>query len=294
MDNHPTNKGLLLKKARESKGISLETVHESTKIPMDALRSIEEGYTIRTLSQFYYRGFLKIYAQYLDIDINMVVDDYHPRRTISDPLPKIKHEEQEKEQKKEGPAQDIRSVMTPKIQDWIIRALVALIILLFCVKVFGFIAGKFSAKHKDTPKGSVVSGKKNPVKLKKVPAPEKKKTVAEEKTAPKETPVQEVKPVPVVTPQAVDQEAGKHIDVVVRAKKDNWLQVKVDGAVVFRATLKKGATETWRAKDSLELSGKDVGNLEFEFNGKIIGPVGRENRGAKRIIFDHNGFSVKQ
>ena len=46
-------KGSLLKKVREAKGISLEVVHEHTKIPLDALRALEEGYTIRTLSPFY-------------------------------------------------------------------------------------------------------------------------------------------------------------------------------------------------------------------------------------------------
>ena len=35
--------GAILKKARESQGLSLEIVHEATKIPMDALRAIEEG-----------------------------------------------------------------------------------------------------------------------------------------------------------------------------------------------------------------------------------------------------------
>jgi len=54
-----THKGLILKQARESKGIPLQTVHEVTKIPLDALKAIEEGYKIRTLSDFYYSHILK-------------------------------------------------------------------------------------------------------------------------------------------------------------------------------------------------------------------------------------------
>ena len=69
----PTSKGQFLKSVRESKGIALRTVHDATKIPLDALKAIEEGYTIRSLSSFYLRGFLKIYAQYLDININEIL-----------------------------------------------------------------------------------------------------------------------------------------------------------------------------------------------------------------------------
>jgi len=66
----------ILKNARESQGLSLEIVHEATKIPLDALRAIEEGYTIRMLSPFYYNGFVKMYAQYLNIDVAQVIADY--------------------------------------------------------------------------------------------------------------------------------------------------------------------------------------------------------------------------
>ena len=90
MENRPQNKGQILKRLRESKGIALETVHESTKIPMDALKAIEEGYTIRTLSSFYYRGFLKIYAQFLKVDVGEVLDDYHPEKI---PPPKVEKKE---------------------------------------------------------------------------------------------------------------------------------------------------------------------------------------------------------
>ena len=48
----------ILKSTRMARGLTLEIVHEATKIPMDALRAIEEGYSVRILSPFYYRGFI--------------------------------------------------------------------------------------------------------------------------------------------------------------------------------------------------------------------------------------------
>ena len=67
-------KGRIFKEARESKGITLETVQEVTKIPMDVLRAIEEGYTVRNISPFYFKGFLKMYAQYLNLDIREIIE----------------------------------------------------------------------------------------------------------------------------------------------------------------------------------------------------------------------------
>jgi len=61
--------GSKLKQVRESKGISLEDVQSETKIPIDILRSIERDETIRKLSPIYLKGFLKIYAKFLGVEL---------------------------------------------------------------------------------------------------------------------------------------------------------------------------------------------------------------------------------
>src|SRR5271165_5720806 len=66
----------ILKDTREGKGLTLEIVHEATKIPMDVLRAIEEGYSVRILSPFYYRGFIKIYSEFLGLDVGEMYKQY--------------------------------------------------------------------------------------------------------------------------------------------------------------------------------------------------------------------------
>jgi len=78
VEEEKQSSGMKLKTTREEKGYTLETIHEATKIPLDVLRAIEEGYTVRTLSPFYLKGFLKMYAKYLDVDINDIIEDYKP------------------------------------------------------------------------------------------------------------------------------------------------------------------------------------------------------------------------
>src|ERR1700691_55398 len=71
-----SEKPSILKNTRLAKGLTLEIVHEATKIPMDALRSIEEGYSSRILSPFYYRGFIKIYAEFLGLNVAEMYKEY--------------------------------------------------------------------------------------------------------------------------------------------------------------------------------------------------------------------------
>ena len=85
MDNR-AQKGLVLKQAREAKGISLEAVQEATKIPLDSLKAIEEGYRVRTLTDFYYRAFIKLYARYLKLDISSILGDYKPEEALPKPI----------------------------------------------------------------------------------------------------------------------------------------------------------------------------------------------------------------
>ena len=92
------NKSSILKDTREAKGLTLEIVHEATKIPMDALRAIEEGYSVRILSPFYYRGFIKIYAEFLGLDVGEIYKQYglnqppKPASTVSLSAIKPSHE----------------------------------------------------------------------------------------------------------------------------------------------------------------------------------------------------------
>src|ERR1039457_935210 len=78
------DKPSILKSTRVAKGLTLEIVHEATKIPMDSLKAIEEGYSVRILSPFYYRGFIKIYAEFLGLDVGEMYKHYGLDQT---PLP---------------------------------------------------------------------------------------------------------------------------------------------------------------------------------------------------------------
>lgn len=284
--------GAILKNARESRGLSLEIVHESTKIPLDALRAIEEGYTIRMLSSFYYRGFVRMYAQYLNIDAAQVIEDYKQEE-----LPE--HIEQEIDDF-EAPKW-ITNLFTRQRKQQIVIGAGIILALFLLIKFIGFLGSRESkpAVKQEVVKKEAVKIEAGKREIKKVVQGPRK--VIRKKTpkiiAPKEAPKvmaptipKPLKPV-ISKPPAVVQ---KNVNLTVRANQNSWLRVKTDGIVVFQSTLRIGAVETWFADTEIEISGRNINRLEFELNGKMIGTLGRKDRNAKKVVITKSGLSVKQ
>ena len=295
--------GVVLKRERQAQGLSLDIVHEATKIPMDALRAIEEGYKIRMLSPFYYKGFLKMYACYLGIDVSQVIEDY---------------------KEEELPQHIDRNVEELQVSLWITnfftrrrkRQIVIAVGIILSVFLFFKIIGFFMGLAERTPtKKSVLTteaAKKEVVKQSAVKK-ETKKVVEEKRrevrqehpkiAVPKVIPKVEPKVQPALKPRPVVAVAApvpvpisvvrKEINLTVRAKQNSWLRVRADGTIVFQSTLRLGTVETWTADDEIEISGKNIDQLEFELNSKMIGTLGRKDRNAKKVVITKDGLSVK-
>lgn len=282
-------KGQILKQVREGKGLSLETVHEATKIPLDVLKAIEEGYTVRTLSPFYYRGFLKMYAQYLGVDVKKVIDDYQPEK-LHQPLPEVPVESMAL-----SSAGPFRLSLTAPQKVWLTGIVIFVFSVFLIVKVIGFFKGRTSqevgplvskATLKKERSSQVAQFAKNKPIIKEVKRGQENKGGGSTATA---------SHLPLIKESTqFSKEVRKKIHLTVRAKKDSWLQVKVDEEIVFQSTLKRGTVETWSADETIELAGRNINELEFELNGKMIGSLGREDRRAKHVVVTKNGLTVKK
>ncbi|VAX36376.1 hypothetical protein MNBD_UNCLBAC01-1018 [hydrothermal vent metagenome] len=300
-----------LKQARESKGLSLEMVHEATNIPMDVLRGIEEGYEVRTLSPFYRKGFLKIYAKYLDVELDKVSGGHQKEK-----LPKYIKKDVEEFDFKEW----VSNLLTRRQKQQAVIIIGGLLVVFLIVKfiLFIFYKPEQNVKRVEIKKVEKVVQKKNLKKEKKVKKVEKKiipkpksklKVKSKKKKAVKlikpEVKKEQPKPLPkkvtqsqsAVTPPAprptvTVPKVQKNVTLTVRAKKPCWLRVRADGHVVFQTTLRLGAVETWVADEKIEISGRNIHELEFELNGKMIGTLGRKDRRAKRLIVTKDGLKV--
>ena len=278
-------KSSILKSTREAKGLTIEIVHEATKIPMDALRAIEEGYSVRSLSPFYYRGFIKIYAEFLGLNVAEMYKHYG----IDQPaVPKSSVTIVQKVSKKEPAApnlfleqlqEGVAFIFKPKTLKLILKAVGALVLLLLLFKMGGCIASHLHQKPAVVKKNAAMTWPQ-----KRVEPPQQD----EDWPAPAPAPV-------AVKHEAVQvQSVDDKVEVAVRANRNTWIQVKADGHVVFQMTLNKGSMESWTANDRIEMQGKNIEQLDMEVNGKHVGTLGGGERRIRKVLITKEGLTVKK
>ena len=302
--------GGILKTEREARGISLDVVQEATKIPIDSLRAIEGGYKVRTLTSFYYRSFVKLYAQYLGLDpvpVLSLIPDYRPSSKIA------------VQEKKVAPASALRLARGLPVPSGILTlAQQAAVPLLAGMIVLGVISGTVflikrtlaSFEARPAIARTSTSGKdlhplaqKRFVEKKKSSQPAEAKPVLKPAVKPQEAKKGEASQ-PVVKDEAAPQvkkseetaavKPARKVVVTVRAGTTAWLKVKIDAAVVFEGSLKKGTSETWTGIKRIEISGKGIDQLEFEYNGKPQGRLARRDIKIGRVIVTPESFSVEK
>jgi len=71
----PETRGERLRKLREAKGLSLEEVHQRTKIHIRVLKALEED-AMDKISPAYVKGLLKIYCTLLGVDPKDFIEEY--------------------------------------------------------------------------------------------------------------------------------------------------------------------------------------------------------------------------
>lgn len=250
-----------LRKAREAKGLALEDVYNQTKIHPKVLEALEQDKFSELSSSLYAKSFLKIYAQYLGLEIQELLKQYLEKEGLK-----------ESEQilvlgEKRLPS----GYMGPHINQ--------LKVVASCLAVAGLclaLALRSSSPH-HAAKSSTESVKQKPrIELKREQTPI---TSGPQKMA---SVVKKI--LPAIKP--------KPLRLGIKAKEDCWIQVKSDDKVIFEDVLPRGTIEVWEAKERIDLW---VGNgiaIELQLNGK---PLGSPGRGVmKDIVITREGMRIKK
>ncbi len=265
---------VVLKEARQNKGISLDEAHKATKIHHNILRSLEEGATLG-LSHIYVKSYIKIYAKYLGIKQQELDKYFHPvAASTKEKKPHLDFHSKTKEIKvkslyKISGLANLRFKIQP-----FKKIAVVCIVLLMLVFLIGLFR-KPTAKDKDI----VILGK----------------VAINDSTSIKEAePAKIEEPEPKETKETVPVEATDALRLTIFAKEDTWMQVKQDEAAVFKGILRKATSETWQAKDSIELRIADAGTVDLELNGKTLSSLGRKGQSLESVFITKDGLVIKK
>ena len=79
--------GAILKKAREEKSLDFETIARDTTITQEYLDALEREESNVFPGEPYMVGFLKIYADYLEVDTNHIMALYKAKKIQESPPP---------------------------------------------------------------------------------------------------------------------------------------------------------------------------------------------------------------
>jgi hypothetical protein len=269
--------GNQLKKARQKKQVTLKDVYAYTKIQPDMLSALEDDNFQKIPNPVYVKSFLKEYVRYLGLDIGQILNEYAA-------LYEKKSSEEDRRAEKKPKTSMRKTIKTKHVKTirLVFAGIVLIVLLLYSFKLLGrAMQGVLEWNRLRIER----------IALKKGMTQEKPKEKPKQK--PQETP--QVKPAqPLATEKAAVKQEGVSIPeneklyLVLQATQDVWIELKRDGAIIFKSVLKKDIPREWQADDDFELWTGNASVMDITLNGVDLGSPGR---GVKRgIVINRQGI----
>ena len=245
----PESLGKILKKARESKHLSLEEISERSRIPKHIVSIIEEDRLSEIKSSFYAKSFVKTYAGFLGALDESGVKEYLAKGGVGQQqVLQKKPETISKPVVRKNEVLQIDFSIINKYKTQILVIIAGIIILWVASFVIGQ-TGKF---------------------IKSIPKKKQIKAAVVKKEAPKK--IEKDKPKDVIAAKVVKKEVSNEqsdfVELEVFASDNTWLQVKGDGEIMFTGLFKKGSKDIWRAKKEIKLEVGNSGVIKINIDGK--------------------------
>ena len=266
--------GEKLKKIRQSKGLSLEDAQKKTKIHLNILKAIE-GDSLTNLSPIYLRGFLKIYCKFLGLDPKECLPDC--KEPQAQPPANLSREAKGQPIKPPSFMENVSLKLGSFQPNKKFKKAVIFIFIILALGIILFKLGRYIASRpRPSPAVARVHKEREPVKPK-VKAPN---TAA---STPKAQ----------ISSAKLPKESSGGISLVISAKDNCLVFIKVDGHVVLHRVLEKGRSDSWKAKEKIELSLGNAGAVELIINGERFANLGRRGQQLKNItITEKDGLRI--
>ena len=254
--------GSRLKKIRQERGLSLEDVQKKTRVHLNVLRAIE-GDSISNLSPIYLKGFIKIYCGCLGLDAKDFIGPGEQRQipALNAVVGRPIGTRMEKKASFIKDASLKLGAIRPSVnlKKLIFFVVIAVIFIFLGINLVRFVSTR----------------PKNRLEKVKIAMP-----ASAPKVASRQTKINN------------DLSGGFNLGVFARGK--SWISVKVDGKVVFHGVLARGRSETWQARERVELSLGDAGAVELQVNDQRFANLGRHGQSLKNIIINKEGLRISR
>lgn len=261
--------GAFLRETRESRGKSLDEAVRVTRIGRNYLIALEEGVFGKLPNPAYVRGFLRVYAKYLEISADDLVARYDA--SLAGPIAKPA---EAKVSHKQEPATDKRDETGGR---WLVPAVLLIVTLVIAALMNGRDRGVPERKPAPTSGTAGSSAPLQPVRSSAAARPTTPVVTVDSTSSESAAP-----PLPPAT-----EPAGTGIVLKLKVNQDSWLNITIDDAVSQSYDLKAGDLIEWKAEKNFTLDLSNAGGIEAEFNGKPLRPFGEPGKSAHIVLNAH-------
>ncbi|MDR4173775.1 helix-turn-helix domain-containing protein [Bacillus nitratireducens] len=297
-----TELGQKLTEAREAKGLSIDQLHEITKIQKRHLVAIEEGNYNVLPGTFYARAFIKQYADAVGLNGEELLVEYQstiPQSEKHD-VPQVSTGQKTQETMQKSSSWPIADHM-PKI-------LIALLVIAFGVVVWFVIQALTGKDDRQVPnaqseKIEVQKAKNSPLDTKKdeekaeEPKKEEPKKEEPKKEEQKGQPAGENEIKLVGTDKitsTLEIHNNKALELEITTKDASYIGIKNEaGNDIFSGTLQAGQTQKYDLSTAKEVN-LNIGsapNVEFKLNGQVVTfPLNPEENYHQKFLIKNQGI----
>ena len=91
---------------------------------------------------------------------------------------------------------------------------------------------------------------------------------------------------------SLTQKEVSGVRLAIIAKENCMVTLKVDGKTFFQGVLMKGRSESWRAKEKMELSLSNAGAVELIVNSQHFSNIGKRKQKLNNILINKEGLHI--
>lgn len=278
--------GKTLREERERRGLSLDAIAETTKIPRRILAAIEQDEVSATQSPFFYKSFVRQYAEALHLNYSEIEEAVNSN-VKAIPVPLVPGQDHH--------APDIAPIrLHSSGARWAMPVLSLIAVMAACSALYAFIENAERPHFASIQRLTTEAASEIKAELKSV-------TSSSAGPGAIAAPLREsAKP---ATPPAAAQNTGtrenpaaipgEDISLRVAAVEKSWLSIEADGKSVYNGLLQPEDTKVFAGHDTARIRTGNAGGLTVTFNGKEIGRLGERGQ-VRTVLFTRDQYEILQ
>lgn len=240
--------GMRLREARERRGISIAQAAAETRILQRYLLALEEGDYHHLPGDVYARGFIRNYAQYLNLPAEELVEIYRAERGGSAPI------------------RVIPAAVPPKTRSCLAPSVFIVFFLVAVLAVGAYLVANALGLTRTNLAGLATA---TPTQIA-TPQPLPTASPGPTSSASSATPQPSEMLTPIVSSPTITPTTGPAAPLVVDLRVTNaesWMRIIVDGRIVVQGLRSPGWSERFQAQREIRVRAGNAGSVEVSLNG---------------------------